>query len=131
MILKLTAKQLLRRCLRGITQNSNESLNSVVWSILTKSKHHGFHAVRGSAALAAMYFNSGSSILIDYFKQHGIKTSEALLKHLFEKDKKRIINLKNNNEQRQNRIKKKASDRENSIKAASDVVDYNPGGFNY
>ncbi|CAF3311856.1 unnamed protein product, partial [Rotaria sp. Silwood2] len=131
MILKLTAKQLLRRCLRGITQNSNESLNSVVWSILTKSKHHGFRTVRGSAALAAMYFNSGSSILIDYFKQHGIKTSEALLKHLFEKDKKRIINFKNNNEQRQNRIKKKASDRENSIKAASDVVDYNPGGFNY
>ncbi|CAF3872924.1 unnamed protein product [Rotaria sordida] len=131
MILKLTAKQLLRRCLRGITQNSNESLNSVVWSILTKSKHHGFRAVRGSAALAAMYFNSGSSILIDYFKQHGIKTSEILLKHLFEKDKKRIINFKNNNEQRQNRIKKKASDRQNSIKAASDVVDYNPGGFNY
>ncbi|CAF4228236.1 unnamed protein product [Rotaria sordida] len=100
-------------------------------SILTKSKHHGFRAVRGSAALAAMYFNSGSSILIDYFKQHGIKTSEILLKHLFEKDKKRIINFKNNNEQRQNRIKKKASDRQNSIKAASDVVDYNPGGFNY
>jgi hypothetical protein len=31
MILKLTCKSLLRRCLRGITQNSNESLNSIVW----------------------------------------------------------------------------------------------------
>jgi hypothetical protein len=31
MIVKLTSKRLLRRCLRGITQNSNESLNSVVW----------------------------------------------------------------------------------------------------
>ena len=28
---KLTSKELLRRCLRGITQNSNESLNSIVW----------------------------------------------------------------------------------------------------
>ena len=31
MIVKLTAKQLLRHCLLGFTQNSNESLNSVVW----------------------------------------------------------------------------------------------------
>ena len=31
MIVKLTAKQILRRCLRGFTQNSNKSLNSVVW----------------------------------------------------------------------------------------------------
>lgn len=28
---KLTSKELLRRCLRGMTQNSNESLNSIVW----------------------------------------------------------------------------------------------------
>ncbi|CAF3064653.1 unnamed protein product, partial [Rotaria sp. Silwood2] len=68
---KLTSKELLRRCLRGITQNSNESLNSIVWSILSKSKHHGYRSVRGCAALAAMYFNSGSKILIKYFSQCG------------------------------------------------------------
>ena len=28
---RLTSRQLLRRCLRGVTQNSNESLNSVLW----------------------------------------------------------------------------------------------------
>ncbi|CAF4434575.1 unnamed protein product [Rotaria sp. Silwood2] len=131
MIVKLTAKQLLRRCLREITQNSNESLNSVVWSILTQSKNHGFRAVRGSAALVAMYFNSGSNILFDYFKQYGIKISETLFKHLFEMDKKRAINSKTNDKQRQNRIKKNTFDRQNSIEATSDVVDYNPGGFNY
>ena len=31
MINKLTSKLLLRRCLRATTQNSNESLNSIVW----------------------------------------------------------------------------------------------------
>jgi hypothetical protein len=31
MIAKMTSKKLLRRCLRAITQNTNESLNSVVW----------------------------------------------------------------------------------------------------
>ncbi|CAF4012580.1 unnamed protein product, partial [Rotaria sp. Silwood1] len=100
-------------------------------SIITTSKNHGFRAVRGSAALAAMYFNSGGIILIDYFKQHGINVSETLIKHLFQKVKKRVMNSKTNNEQRLNRIKKKALDRQNSIKATSDVADYNPGGFNY
>jgi hypothetical protein len=87
--------------------------------------------VRGTAAIAAMYFNSGSKILLDYLNQRGIKVNETLFKHLFEKDKRRIIKCKNNNEQRQNRIKKKTFDRQKSIKASSDVVDYNPGGFNY
>ena len=86
--------------------------------------------MRGTAALAAMYFNSGSSILFDYFNEHGIKISETLFKHLFEKDKRRVIKAKKNNEQRQHRINKKAFDRQNSIKAASNIVDYNPGGFN-
>ncbi|CAF1445563.1 unnamed protein product [Adineta steineri] len=61
MTVKLRAKELSRRCLRGITQNSNESLNSAVWSTLTKSKHHGFRGIHGSAALVAIYFHSDSS----------------------------------------------------------------------
>jgi len=31
MITKMTSRKLLRRCLRGMTQNRNECLNSVVW----------------------------------------------------------------------------------------------------
>jgi hypothetical protein len=31
MIDTLTSRELLRRCLRAVTQNSNESLNSIMW----------------------------------------------------------------------------------------------------
>jgi hypothetical protein len=66
-------------------------------SLLNKSKHHGFRSVRGSAALAAMYFNSGSKALLDYFNQRGIKISETLFQHLFQKDKKRTYKSKKTN----------------------------------
>ncbi|CAF1278188.1 unnamed protein product [Didymodactylos carnosus] len=59
MIEDLTLKELLSRCLRGLTQNSNESLNSVVWSILSKSKNHGFSSVQGAATAASIYFTGG------------------------------------------------------------------------
>ncbi len=98
--------------------------------LLTKSKHHGFRSVRGSAALAAMYFNSGSKVLLNYFNQRGIKISETLFKHMFQKDKKRTYKSKKNKQNRLNRMKKKTIDREKSIKASTDAADYNPGGFN-
>lgn len=99
-------------------------------SLLTKSKHHGFRSVRGSAALAAMYFNSGSKVLLDYFVQRGIKISETLFKHMFQKDKKRTCKSEKNKQNRLNRMKNKTIDREKSIKASTDAADYNPGGFN-
>ena len=64
MIDALTDPKLLRRCLRGATQNANESINSVVWSILPKSKYHGYRSIRGAAAISSLYFNRGRSGLI-------------------------------------------------------------------
>ena len=87
--------------------------------------------MRGTAALAAMFFNSGSSILIDYFNQCGIGVSETFLEHLITKDKKRIINSSKNHEQRQKRIGQKAFDRRNTKAAKHDLKDYNPGGFDF
>lgn len=99
-------------------------------SILSKSKHHGYRSVRGCAALAAMYFNSGSNTIMEYFRQCGVTVSKILFEYFVAKDKKRITNSRKNNEQRRNRILKKATARENSIRASADVTDYNPGGFN-
>jgi len=77
-----------------------------------------------------MYFNSGSKILLKYFKERGLKVSETLCKHLFQKDKKRTYKSEKNKQNRDDRIKKKTNDREKSIKALSDATDYYPGGFN-
>ena len=86
--------------------------------------------MRGCAGLATMYFNSGSKILIEYFSQCAVSVSRTLFEHFLAKDKKRITNSERNNERRQNRIQRKATDRANSIRAATNVADYNPGGFN-
>lgn len=114
---KLTSRQLLRHCLRVITQSSNESLNSSVAdiyynfslrsvkytiaiclfcyrSILSKPKHHDFRSVRGSAALVALFFNEGSNILVSFFNQCSISINKALFDHLLAKDNKRIIKFK-------------------------------------
>jgi hypothetical protein len=78
-----------------------------------------------------MYFNAGSNILVEYFSQCGVTVSKTLFDHILAKDTKRIVNSKKNNEQKQHRIQRKATDRQNSIRATSDITDYNPGGFNF
>ncbi|CAF4884596.1 unnamed protein product [Rotaria sp. Silwood1] len=130
MIDTLTSRELLRRCLRAVTQNSNESLNSIVWAILSKSKHHGFRAVRGSAALAAIFFNHGRSSLVQFYKQSGIDVNVKLFEYLLAKDNKRISKSQKVSEQRQKHIHRKAMNRKRSMKAQMDTHDYASGGFN-
>ncbi|CAF3020724.1 unnamed protein product, partial [Rotaria socialis] len=90
MIDTLTNPILLRRCLRGATQNANESINSVVWSILPKSKYHGYRSIRGAAAISLIFFNRGRSGLAEFFDQVGIPVTDELLCVLLGKDCKRI-----------------------------------------
>ncbi|CAF4881343.1 unnamed protein product [Rotaria socialis] len=90
MIDTLTNPILLRRCLRGATQNANESINSVVWSILPKSKYHGYRSIRGAAAISLIFFNRGRSGLAEFFDQVGIPVTDELLGVLLGKDYKRI-----------------------------------------
>ena len=57
---RLGSKELLKRCLRGGTQNANESLHSVIWSRCPKA----FNASRNKAEVASLVgcgeFNMGS-----------------------------------------------------------------------
>ncbi|CAF2715562.1 unnamed protein product [Rotaria sp. Silwood2] len=131
MIDTLTSKELLRRCLHGLTQNSNESLNSIVWSILAKSKHHGFRSVRGGAALAAIFFNNGRRSLVDFCKQSGIDVNVVLFEHRIAKDEKRLLRAQKMSEQRQKQIQRKIIDRQRSMKAQLDTKDYDTGDFNF
>lgn len=129
MIATLTDPNLLRRCLRGATQNANESINSVVWSILPKSKHHGYRSIRGAAAIAAIFFNRGRSGLIKFFDQVGIAITEELLDALLGKDFRRIEKAETNN-QRRNIIKqRKEEQRIEAQIAEEEEMDYKSGMF--
>lgn len=57
----LSDTKLLQRCVRGATQNRNESINAMVWVRCPKHKHHGFKFVRCAVAAAVCHFHSGSS----------------------------------------------------------------------
>ncbi|CAF1377657.1 unnamed protein product [Rotaria magnacalcarata] len=70
----------------GITQNSNECLNSIIWSIFSKTKNHGYRYIRGAAALACIYFNQGRSGLLEFFKDIDIDVNDELINTILGKD---------------------------------------------
>lgn len=59
--LDLSAPNLLRRCLKGKTQNANESYNSVLWSICPKKGFAGKNIVEIAAYEAAILYNEGNT----------------------------------------------------------------------
>lgn len=129
MIDTLTNPTLLRRCLRGATQNANESINSIVWSILPKAKYHGYRSIRGAAAISTIFFNRGRSGLVKFFDQIGIAITEELLSALLGKDYKRLEKAENNT-QRQEIIKqRKEQQRIQAQMAADEEMDYGAGMF--
>ena len=58
--IRLTDKALLRRCLRGATQNQNECFNGLVWQISPKTSFCGAVVVEFAAAFATSWFHDGA-----------------------------------------------------------------------
>jgi len=129
MIDDLTSKELLSKCTRGLTQNSNESLNSVLWSILSKAKHHGFASVQGAAAAASLYFNGGRTALLEFFEQAGIEINQDLYLNLLSTDEKRIRKAEIMTSRRQILILQKNKQRQQSMEAENDTTEYGAGLF--
>ncbi|XP_077493058.1 uncharacterized protein LOC144104115 [Amblyomma americanum] len=57
---RLSERTLLQRCQRGKTQNANESLHSVIWSLVSKEQHSSLVAVQAAVAEAVLRFNTGN-----------------------------------------------------------------------
>lgn len=129
MIDSLTDPGLLRRCLRGMTQNANESINSVVWSILSKTTYHGYQSICGAAAISSIFFNRGRSGLVKFFDQSGIPITEKLVDVLIGKDCKRIEKAETNFQQSQIIRQRKDQQRTQAQIEADEEMDYGPGRF--
>lgn len=61
---RLTSKNLLERCLRGQTQNSNESLHSRIWKYCDKTKTASKRMIEAAVAEGIGEYNFGSSSLL-------------------------------------------------------------------
>ncbi|KAH7964770.1 hypothetical protein HPB49_001251 [Dermacentor silvarum] len=68
---RLADKKLLQQCMRGQTQNANEALHSVIWSLAPKDKNASLFAVEAAVAEAVIRFNLGTH-----------ETSSSILKEL-------------------------------------------------
>ena len=64
---------LLRRCLGGYTQNSNESFNSTIWRFDPKYLNSGVTTVETASYIAAILFNEGYSAILKIIKLLNLK----------------------------------------------------------
>lgn len=110
----LTSKDILERCVRGLTQNANESFHSKMWARASKAKFAGFSRLQFVAQSAVLDHNFGyqKACLLTNFNI----TSKALRRSLTTQDKERKRHSK-----AQQRPKTKSKEKTSS--------QYEPGAF--
>jgi len=86
----LTKEDLLSRCLGGFTQNANESLNAVVWTIAPKTISSGKSVVDIAANVAVILYNDGFRGLLDVLSILQLTISSELYNFALETDERRI-----------------------------------------
>lgn len=87
---RLADRKLLERCQRGKTQNSNESLHSLIWSLAPKERHASLFAVQAAVAEAVVRFNAGSlQASSQILSELDINLGLSNRKRMAEKDRRR------------------------------------------
>lgn len=88
--LSLCDQTLLSKCLHGMTQNSNESFNNVLWSIIPKETFVCLQTLLLGAHIAVVLFNSGYYGLLPIFDELGINVKTEMIDNFIKMDKTRI-----------------------------------------
>lgn len=79
----LSSNELLEKCLHGETQNSNEALNSLIWTRCPKSTFVNRSTFETGVYSAVLHFNEGEygvKSVLDYFNISGKAFSDKLTK---------------------------------------------------
>ncbi|KYN05834.1 hypothetical protein ALC62_03230 [Cyphomyrmex costatus] len=87
---ELSSEDLLFRCLGGYTQNSNESFNSVVWSIAPKTVSSGKGILDVATNIAVITFNDGLCGIMNIMDVIGITVSRQCFDFCVADDSRRI-----------------------------------------
>lgn len=86
----LSDKKLLARCLMGKTQNPNESLNNVIWSVIPKRTFVGLNTLRLGVYDAVLKYNDGHFPKTLVMEEIGLDPGHYFLKILKSLDQERI-----------------------------------------
>ncbi|KAG0413301.1 hypothetical protein HPB47_009542 [Ixodes persulcatus] len=121
--MRLSDRKLLERCQRGKTQNSNESLHSVIWSLVSKSRHASLYTVEAAVAEAVMRFNVGKECATEaILRELNVNVGSSSLQRCSEKDRRRLAASDKKHKQAENfrhAMKRK--------RASGNEKDYVPG----
>lgn len=127
---ELSKDDLLNRCLGGYTQNSNESLNALIWKFAPKHLHSGKDTVEIAAFIGASMYNEGYSAILWMMADLGITIEEkchayaSVINNRREK-KKQARRARATKEARKARIEEQL-DEESDVEQLEDVF-YAPG----
>lgn len=114
----LTKNDLLKKCLHGMTQNPNESLNSEIWHRLPKPVYVGLETLRLGTRDAVLSLNEGSISEANVLKRLGIVPGKLTMQGLLGIDSVRIkkadkevkeINMKRRMQRRQMKSKREGN----------------------
>ena len=111
---RLTADHLLERCLMGLTQNQNEALNGILWSICPKPKFCGRMRLETAVCEAVCHFNKGATGKSDLISSFGIQPGHNMLLAIKKHNEKRVkkaavkISVKYRERRRKLRAEKKS-----------------------
>lgn len=125
----LAQPELLKKCLKGKTQNANESFNNVVWSRIPKNVFVGRSVLELGVFDAVLTFNDGYSGRLKVLEYLGIHKGYNTHQSVMDLDQLRIMKA----EIATNNMSKEArSKRRRAALGEEDEVgdeDYHPGGF--
>jgi hypothetical protein len=98
---------LLQRCLKSRTQNANESLNNVLWSVIPKRTFVGIQLLHFGIYVGVSTFNDGHISKVLVVKEFGLKPGNYMLESLKKIDTERIQRSESAVQNLQKEIRKK------------------------
>lgn len=91
---RLGSYELLNRCSKCLTQNSNESLNGLIWTKCPKVRNVSKRAVETAVAAAVGEYNFGNTAVTTFMTTAGMKIGRKSTLLMRRRDKRRIRQAK-------------------------------------
>ncbi|KAE8738831.1 hypothetical protein FOCC_FOCC015663 [Frankliniella occidentalis] len=130
---RLANEELLERCARVGTQNSNESLHHVIWNRCPKTLFFSLKRYQLGITLGVGEFNMGCKTILEMKADlRNEEVTEAAMKIAERKDKKRLRKSEEQDQVVAKRARKKSNKKKKNKEAAKkkkEGVTYAPGGF--
>jgi len=127
----LSDAKLLERCMLGTTQNPNECVDSMVWVLCPKHKHHCVKLVPCAVASAVCHYHSGASSRLRIMERLSIPgASTRLASNVKDNKRKRKSDLQATAKERKHSQGEQLlrTHREEALREAEEV-NYEVGGF--